>query len=95
MNQSQSYQQKKYIKIEIYDTGIGMNKQEQVNLFNPFQQGNKDIQKSFGGAGLGLWLSKKNIEILKGTLDFETVKGKGTIVQVMIPIKKYSDQKLQ
>jgi len=57
-----------------------MDKADQRDLFNPFTQGNKNIQKSFGGAGLGLWLSKKNIEILNGELNFFTIKDKGTIV---------------
>ena len=51
-----------------------MTKEEQKGIFNLFRFGNKNIRKNFGGSGLGLWLAKRNIELLGGWLNIISKK---------------------
>ncbi|WP_075349751.1 hybrid sensor histidine kinase/response regulator [Algoriphagus marinus] len=70
----------------IRDQGIGIPKSEQDQLFDRFFRA-----KNVGiieGSGLGLSIVKKCIEVLKGTIEFESIEGKGTTFKVTIPVSK-------
>ncbi|MDG1278785.1 MAG: ATP-binding protein [Algoriphagus sp.] len=70
----------------IRDQGIGIPKSEQDQLFDRFFRA-----KNVGiieGSGLGLSIVKKCIEVMKGTIEFESVEGKGTTFKVTIPVSK-------
>lgn len=63
----------------IEDNGIGMKQEEVKKLFKPFSQANKKIQGSYGGTGLGLWITKKLIEHHNnGTVNVSSEKNIGT-----------------
>ncbi len=68
------------IKVSITDTGIGVDKEQQKNLFQPFQQANNSISHKFGGTGLGLSICKQIIELMGGEIFFESEAGKGTCI---------------
>ena len=56
-----------------------MTEKEMSKLFEPFQQANKKIQSKFGGTGLGLWITKKLVELHNnGKINVQSEKGKGT-----------------
>ncbi|MCJ8267832.1 MAG: ATP-binding protein [Psychrosphaera sp.] len=63
---------------EIIDSGMGITKQEQQQLFMPFTQGHGGQTK--GGAGLGLAITKKYLELLGSTLSLKSRENKGTTV---------------
>jgi signal transduction histidine kinase len=70
----------------IKDQGIGIPKSEQDQLFDRFFRAkNVGIRE---GSGLGLSIVKKCIEVLKGTIEFQSVEGKGTTFKVTIPVGK-------
>ncbi|HFA48567.1 MAG TPA: sensor histidine kinase [Bacteroidetes bacterium] len=82
--------EKDYILIKIKDTGIGMSVQQQRNLFS---LGNKKTKKGTAGekgSGLGLVLVKELVELNKGKIIVESEEGKGTAVQVFLPIGEVS-----
>lgn len=60
------------LKITIQDTGIGIDEEDQKKLFNPFCQANTSIQKKFGGTGLGLWISSKLLNFMKGKITMKS-----------------------
>lgn len=66
------------ITIEMKDTGIGMTKAEQQKIFTPFGQASSNIQTSFGGSGLGLWISRTLAQHMGGSLDFYSQKDSGS-----------------
>lgn len=74
-----------YIYISVSDTGIGIEKDSQENIFKEFTQANSGIEKKFGGTGLGLTISKKILELLGGTIELESEEGKGSVFTIMIP----------
>ncbi|CDW75347.1 histidine kinase [Stylonychia lemnae] len=79
-----------YLQITIQDTGIGIDDDEQKKLFNPFQQANNSIRKKFGGTGLGLWITKKLLNFMRGKINLKSIPGVGTTFQICIPVQGVS-----
>ena len=66
------------LRVEVKDTGIGMNLDEQQIIFNRFAQANRRTSTEFGGSGLGLAISKTLVEAMGGSISVTSEKGKGT-----------------
>jgi signal transduction histidine kinase/ActR/RegA family two-component response regulator len=66
------------IWFEVSDTGIGISNDVRENLFLPFHSGDNSSTNSFGGTGLGLSISKSLVELMGGTLDFDSEPGNGS-----------------
>ena len=64
--------------IKVTDQGIGISKEAQSNLFNPFIQADSSTTRKYGGTGLGLSISKKLVEILQGTISLSSRLGSGS-----------------
>lgn len=75
----------KNIKFTIRDDGIGIKEEYRDKIFNRFFVGDKKLSPSSNG--LGLSITKKIIEKLKGDISFDTEEGKGTEFTVIIPNK--------
>ncbi len=56
------------ISIQIKDTGIGITKAEQDQIFEPFVQANNVVEKAIPGSGLGLWIANQIAKGLNGEL---------------------------
>jgi len=76
---------KDFIKIEISDTGIGIDKEFQVNIFDHFTQEDSSNLRQIDGSGLGLAICKKTCDLLGGRISFQSAKGKGTQFFVELP----------
>jgi len=68
------------LQIEVIDNGIGMPKELQEKLFLPFEQADGGIDRKFGGAGLGLPISKHIVGLMGGEIWVESELGKGAKV---------------
>ncbi|CAH8293086.1 signal transduction histidine kinase [Mariniflexile fucanivorans] len=77
---------KNLLQILVSDTGIGINKEEQKNIFKAFTQANNTKESKKNGFGLGLTISKKLAELLGGTLTLKSELGKGSSFSLKIPI---------
>lgn len=73
------------LEISVEDTGVGMTDVQLKKLFQPFTQADVSMARRFGGTGLGLTISKKLAELLKGTITVSSVSGKGTAFMLTIP----------
>jgi len=62
----------------IADTGIGIPKQKQKMIFEPFTQADASTTRRYGGSGLGLSISARLIEMMDGRIWLESEVGKGT-----------------
>ncbi|ORX86570.1 hypothetical protein K493DRAFT_291249 [Basidiobolus meristosporus CBS 931.73] len=67
-----------YIAVAIKDSGVGMTTDEQTNLFKRFAQANPRTYAEFGGSGLGLFISKRLVELHDGKITVRSKKGDGT-----------------
>ncbi len=73
-----SYRREKHrLRFTVTDTGIGISNNHLKHIFQPFRQANNLIQKTYGGSGLGLYLSSQIAKLLGGslTVDSELTKG--------------------
>lgn len=66
------------LKIEVADTGIGIAKENQHRLFQPFSQEGADTATKYGGTGLGLSICRQLCELMNGYIDFESKQGVGS-----------------
>ncbi len=74
-------------KIEVIDTGIGIAKKKQQLIFEEFSQAEATTEKKYGGYGLGLTISKKLSELLKGTLSVKSTLNQGSTFTVQLPLE--------
>lgn len=71
----------------IVDTGIGISKNDQEVLFDPFIQVDASETRTQGGTGLGLAIVKKLVALLNGDIFIHSVEGKGTEFTLRLPLK--------
>lgn len=67
-----------YILFEVKDTGIGIPKNKQKNLFKPFTQTDISTTRKYGGTGLGLNIVKQLAEMMGGDVGVDSDEGKGS-----------------
>lgn len=73
------------ITVAVIDTGIGIAKGQQQNVFAEFTQAHAGIEKKFGGTGLGLTIAKRMLQLLGGDIELESEEGQGSIFTITIP----------
>ncbi len=73
------------VKIEVIDTGIGIDKSSRRKLFKPYQQADASISQNYGGTGLGLWISQSIIRLMGGDIAVKSKVGAGTNMIVVFP----------
>ena len=66
------------LEFSVQDTGIGMNEQDQQQLFKAFSQADTSTTRKYGGTGLGLCISKQLVEMMGGKIWVSSNKGVGT-----------------
>jgi len=72
-------------KISIVDTGVGIRAEDQVKLFEAFEQVGPSVSRRHEGTGLGLHLSQKLAGLLGGRITFVSEYGKGSTFTLVIP----------
>ena len=75
------------VRIEVRDTGIGIDAALQQRLFKPFTQAETSISRRYGGTGLGLSISRHLVELMGGQITLESELGKGTRVIVDVVVE--------
>ncbi len=78
-------QDRQDVVLEVQDTGVGIDEAFMPNLFNAFEQENDNPARNESGTGLGLAVTKRLVDLLDGTIDVESSKGKGTCFTVRLP----------
>jgi hypothetical protein len=73
--------------VEITDTGIGIDPEQQGRIFKAFEQGERSITRQFGGLGLGLTISKTLLDLHGGTISVRSEgKNQGTSFTVALDL---------
>ena len=73
------------VEVVVHDTGIGLSKDEQAQLFTKFFRARNPIVADSGGTGLGLVIARAIVEKHKGTIEVASVVGAGTRFRVVLP----------
>ncbi|MBL7129560.1 MAG: response regulator, partial [Ignavibacteria bacterium] len=84
---------KKMAFFKVEDTGIGIDEKFKSHLFDTFRQEDDRFSRGYEGAGLGLSISKKLIDLMNGIIEIESIKSEGTTVKVYLPLSKQTDIK--
>ena len=75
------------------DTGIGMSKEFQERIFEPFAQEHIGSRSKYVGTGLGMPIAKSLVEKMGGTIEFTSQEGVGSQFVIRIPFKMNPKQK--
>jgi signal transduction histidine kinase/ActR/RegA family two-component response regulator len=63
---------------KVRDTGIGISKEQQDNIFSPFSQADNSTTRKYGGTGLGLTIVKQLCELMAGDIKIDSTLKKGS-----------------
>ncbi|OFV88253.1 MAG: hypothetical protein A3J75_06445 [Acidobacteria bacterium RBG_16_68_9] len=74
------------IEFRVADTGIGISPESCESIFEPFHQGNGSLADRGGGVGLGLYIVRRLLGILGGTIAVESEVGRGSTFCVWLPV---------
>ena len=74
------------LSISVIDTGIGIPQHALPKLFDKFVQADSSITRRFGGAGLGLAICRRIVELMGGTITVESQPGQGAAFHVVLPL---------
>ena len=74
------------VKFSVRDTGIGIAAEDREKIFDEFEQASTSLSLRYGGAGLGLALTKKLLELHGGSISVESNLGEGSTFSFKIPV---------
>ncbi|TNE89651.1 MAG: PAS domain S-box protein [Deltaproteobacteria bacterium] len=74
-----------HVTFRVRDTGIGIEDDQKERLFEEFVQGDLSSTKAFQGAGLGLAIVRRFVQLLGGEVSVDSVPGTGSTFQVVLP----------
>ena len=74
------------LEVEVADTGIGISREQQGKLFQPFMQADSATTRGQEGTGLGLAITKQLVNMLGGEISFESVPNRGSTFRIKMPI---------
>ncbi|MCX6006927.1 MAG: transporter substrate-binding domain-containing protein [Chloroflexi bacterium] len=79
------------VEIRVSDTGTGIKEEDMGRLFEPFQQVDALLTKRHEGTGLGLYLTRKLVDLMSGNISAESTYGRGSEFKLTIPLR-YQDK---
>ena len=89
--ESSAHDNSSNLRIEIKDTGIGITKEQQENIFDSFTQADLSTTRKFGGTGLGTTISQRLVKLMGGDIGVESEPGVGSCFYFTIPLETTKD----
>jgi len=85
--QCSAFYENNELHIRVEDTGIGIQEEDLENVFSPFTQADDTTTRAYGGAGLGLSISKDLIEMMGGRFEVKSEVNVGSSFDIYIPLE--------
>ncbi len=79
--------QQNYLNCAVIDSGVGIDKEKQQIIFEPFTQEDGSITRRFGGTGLGLTICKQLVDLMGGKISVESTRSLGSCFEFTIPVE--------
>ena len=76
------------IRIAVLDTGIGISPEAVGRIFNAFDQADNRLSRTYGGTGLGLTIVHELARLMNGTVEVESIPGKGSCFTVTLLLRR-------
>ncbi len=81
--------------LSVSDEGIGIPAPDHADLFERFYRAHNVSTRSYGGLGLGLYISREIVELHGGRIWLESELGRGTTFHVTLPLMKGAEAAAQ
>ena len=75
------------VELTVHDTGIGIPPEAQALIFEPFRQADRGVHARFGGAGLGLYIVRRLLDAIGGSIALDSEVGVGSTFRVVLPVR--------
>ncbi len=75
------------IYFTVWDTGIGIDREDQLRLFSPFSQIDSSLARKYQGTGLGLAIVRKLAELHGGSISLDSSSGRGSRFTISLPLQ--------
>jgi len=79
------------LAVSVQDSGLGFDAATAERLFQRFDQADVSSTRAFGGAGIGLALSKSLVELMGGTISAQSEPGRGSLFRITVPLYPVAD----
>ena len=86
VNRTAGFEGQSTLQFKISDTGIGMSKEFLPRIFDTFAQEDSSTTNKYGSSGLGLAITKNIVELMNGTIEVESEKGRGSVFTVTVTL---------
>lgn len=83
------------IMISVQDTGKGMEPEFISRIFRPFEQENADVQKNYGGTGLGMAITDQIVQLMGGEIMIDSLPGKGSNISVYFKLALPDEEEIK
>ena len=77
------------VEVTVQDTGIGIAPEAQSLIFEPFRQADRNVHPRYGGAGLGLYIVRRLLDAIGGSIGLESEVGVGSTFRIVLAVRPF------
>lgn len=81
------------IELSVEDTGIGIDPNHRISIFQPFQQADQTTKRRYPGTGLGLAIVHSLVSMMEGLISVDSEVGQGTTFRIQLPRQIYNPKR--